>query len=108
MWIPADDGIAAYLRVTELQKPEHGARRTFGRVAVRADRRGEGLARQLIQVVLDRFGHEPLTIHAQEYVVGLYEEFDFSVVGEQFMEAGLAHRTMMRAPGRSTAPPSTH
>lgn len=99
MWIADDDGVAAYLRVRELDEADGGALRTFGRVAVRADRRHEGLARQLIREVLEHFGHEALIIHSQEYVIGLYEEFDFRVVGERFVEAGLAHRTMVRAAG---------
>lgn len=96
MWISDARGVAAYLRVQELDGPDEGALRTFGRVAVRADARHAGLARKLIQEVLVRCGHEPLTIHSQEYVVGLYEEFGFKVVGERFMEAGLAHLTMVR------------
>lgn len=96
LWIPDGNGIAAYLRVVELAVPEEGASRTFGRVAVRSNRRGEGLARRLIREVLQRFGDERLIIHAQSYVVRLYEEFGFSVVGEPFDEAGLPHRTMVR------------
>ncbi len=99
MWVGDDHGLAAYLRVRDLDEAEEGASRTFGRVAVRQDRRHEGLARQLIEEVLNRFGHESLTIHSQEYVVRLYEEFGFTVVGKQFVEAGLPHRTMVRAAG---------
>lgn len=97
MWIRDVEGIAAYLRVTRLAPPERGARTTFGRVAVRANRRRGGLARALIREVLQECGQEPLVIHAQEYVVGLYEDYGFKVVGERFTEAGLAHRTMIRA-----------
>ena len=96
LWISDDDGIAAYLRVVELGTPERGAVRTFGRVAVRGNRRQQGLARRLIQDVLERFGDEPLIIHAQSYVVRLYEDFGFTVVGEPFTEAGLLHATMIR------------
>ncbi len=96
MWISDEHGTAAYLRVRELDEVDQGAQRTFGRVAVRADRRHGGLARSLIREVLTRFGHEPLTIHSQEYVVRLYEGFGFTVVGEPFVEAGLRHRTMIR------------
>lgn len=97
VWISDDDGAAAYLRVRELDEAECGALRTFGRVATRADRRHQGLARLLIQAVIERFGHEPLIIHSQSYVVPLYEDFGFTVVGEPFVEAGLPHRTMVRA-----------
>lgn len=99
LWTSNERGVAAYLRVQELDAADAGALRTFGRVAVRADSRRAGLARKLIREVLVRFGHEPLTIHSQEYVVGLYEEFGFRVVGEPFMEAGLPHRTMVRQAG---------
>ncbi|MEO7587399.1 MAG: GNAT family N-acetyltransferase [Arachnia sp.] len=97
LWIADDDGIAAYLRVVALEAPEFGADRTFGRVVVRIDRRGNGLARRLVREVVERCGHAPLTIHAQTYVVGLYEDFGFTVVGEPFVEAGLPHRTMVRS-----------
>lgn len=97
VWIPDGDGVAAYLRMVTLGEPQYGARRSFGRVAVRSSRRGEGLARQLVASVLERHGHEPLVIHAQSYVVGLYEDYGFEVVGEPFVEAGLHHRTMVRA-----------
>lgn len=99
LWIPDDDGMAAYLRVVDLDTPELGACRTFGRVAVRANRRYVGLARRLIVEVLERYGREALIIHAQSYVVGLYEDFGFTVVGEPFDEAGLPHRTMIRPGG---------
>ena len=97
LWIADDDGTAAYLRVVNLDVPERAASRTFGRVAVRMNRRHQGLARRLIREVLERFGSEPLIIHAQTYVVRLYEECGFEVVGEPFSEAGLPHRTMTRA-----------
>ncbi len=103
MWIPGDDGMAAYLRVTKQDATEGGAGRAFGRVAVHADRRHEGLAKRLIQEVLERFGHEPLTIHSQEYVMGLYEKFGFEVVGERFVEAGLPHFTMARPAGATAS-----
>lgn len=96
LWLSDDDGAAAYLRVRELDEAERGAWRTFGRVATRADRRHQGLARLLIREVIDRFGHEPMIIHSQSYVVPLYEDFGFTVVGEPFVEAGLPHRTMVR------------
>lgn len=95
-WIADERGAAAYLRVVELATPQEGARRSFGRVAVRADRRGEGLARALIDEVIAQFGAEPMVIHAQEYVVGLYVDYGFSVVGERYYEAGLPHLVMHR------------
>lgn len=98
-WIADDLGAAAYLRVVELAEPELGATRSFGRVAVRADRRGEGLARVLIQAVVDRYQGEAMTIHSQEYVVALYASFGFESVGERYFEASLPHQMMHRPAG---------
>lgn len=95
-WISDDRGCAAYLRFITLPKKELDAAHSFGRVAVRRDRRGEGLARQLVARVLTEHGHLPMTLHSQEYVAGLYAEFGFDVVGERYEEAGLPHLMMFR------------
>jgi ElaA protein len=90
-------GVAAYLRLLQDAEPEHAdARRVLGRVAVRADRRGEGLARALLEAVLERHGDEALLLHSQEYVVPLYTRVGFVPVGEPFVEAGIPHRTLYR------------
>lgn len=97
-WIPDETGCAGYLRTVLLGEPELGATRSFGRVAVRADRRGEGLARALVAAVLGRFGGQPIVIHSQSHVVPLYREFGFEPVGSEYLEAGIPH-TRMRRPG---------
>lgn len=96
LWLADEAGCAAYLRVVELDEPQLGASRSFGRVAVRADQRGGGLARVLVGEVIARFGHEPMVIHAQEYVAGLYADYGFEVVGERYYEASLPHLAMVR------------
>jgi ElaA protein len=97
LWIPDEHGVAAYLRVVEAPEPEfEDARRSFGRVVVRADRRGEGLAQRLIDVVVDRFGREAMLLHAQEYIVPLYEKYAFERFGDVYVEAGLPHILMYR------------
>ncbi len=98
-WISDERGCAAYLRSLQLPAPEHGARSSFGRVAVRSDRRGEGLGRALVAATVDRFGNEPMVIHSQSYIVPLYTGFGFEPLGPEFFEAGIAHRTMVR-PGQ--------
>jgi ElaA protein len=98
LWIQDDRGTAAYLRVIQDAEPSHrDARRLFGRVAVRADRRGEGLSQALIAEVIRLHGTEPMVLHAQEYVVPLYAKFGFVEFGELYVEAGLSHRMMYRA-----------
>jgi ElaA protein len=97
LWIADDRGTAAYLRVIENAEPAfRDARRLIGRVVVRADRRGEGLAQALIGEVLAAHGHEPLLLHSQEYIAPLYAKFGFEPHGDVYFEAGLPHILMYR------------
>ena len=67
------------------------------RVAVRADRRGEGWGRRLMRAVeaaaADR-GLTELTMHAQSDVVAFYRQLGYEAEGEEFEEAGIPHREM--------------
>jgi ElaA protein len=74
-------------------------RRSVGRMVVRADRRGEGLAKVLVGRVIEQHGAEPLVLHSQHYVTPLYASFGFEEVGDVYIEAGIPHITMYR-PGR--------
>jgi ElaA protein len=91
-------GTAAYLRVLYDESPEHlDAHRVIGRVVVRPDRRGEGLAQILLARVLSLYGSEAIMLHAQEYVAPLYAKAGFQAFGEPYDEAGIAHISMYRA-----------
>lgn len=97
-WISDEKGCAAYIRILLNAEPEHlDARRIIGRVVVRADRRGEGLAQVLLARAIDDFGHEPLLLHAQQYVAPLYAKFGFVAFGEPYEEATIMHISMYRA-----------
>lgn len=101
VWIEDERGCAAYLRVLWNATPEHrDAHRVVGRVAVRADRRGDGLAGDLVRRALEVIDEEGggSMLHAQSYVVGLYERFGYEAFGEEYDEAGIPHRSMYRAP----------
>ncbi|MFT4123572.1 MAG: GNAT family N-acetyltransferase [Microbacteriaceae bacterium] len=99
-WVADAAGVAGYLRMTASERPElRDARRSFGRVAVRADRRGEGLARLLIDEVMARFGDEAMLLHAQEYIQPLYTGYGFEAVGGRYIEAGIPHVMMYRPAG---------
>jgi ElaA protein len=103
LWIADERGVAAYLRLVLLDEPEYGgARRLPGRVVVRADRRGEGLAKELLEHVIELHGDEPLLLHSQSYVAPLYESFGFEPFGDEYIEAGIPHISMYRA-GRTDA-----
>jgi ElaA protein len=97
VWIADDRGVAAYLRVIVDDVATHlDAHRLFGRVVVRADRRGEGLAQELMRYVVREHGHDGLLLHAQEYVAPLYAKFGFEAFGDPYREAGIQHIMMYR------------
>jgi len=98
LYIADEVGTAAYLRTLHDAQAEHlDAHRVIGRVVVRADRRGEGLAQKLLDRVLSLYGHEPMLLHAQEYVAPLYAKAGFVAYGEPYDEAGISHISMYRA-----------
>jgi len=99
IWIDDERGCAAYLRVLWNEIPEHlDAHRVIGRVAVRADRRGEGLTRLLMDRALAVIDAEigASMLHAQDYVVGLYARFGYTPYGEPYVEAAIPHQSMYR------------
>jgi predicted GNAT family N-acyltransferase len=68
-------------------------------VAVRDDRRGEGLGTQLMDAVertARERGFETLVLHAQTDVEGFYAARGYRTVGEEFEEAGIPHVEMHR------------
>lgn len=105
VWIADEQGVAAYLRVLLDADAEYrDAHRVIGRVVVRPDRRGQRLSRLLLDVVVDRFGTDAMMLHAQSYVVPVYEKVGFVSFGEEYVEAGILHRSMYREPhGASVA-----
>jgi ElaA protein len=99
LWIPGENGdVAAYLRVLRDDVAEYeDAVRVLGRVVVGPAHRGRGLARLLLARVIELYGSESMLLHSQSYITGLYAAAGFVPVGEEFVEAGIAHRTMYRA-----------
>jgi ElaA protein len=101
LWIRDDQGMMAYLRIVydPDSAPRHeGIPHGLGRMVVRANARGQGLARALMMEALNRVGFQPLFLHAQDYVRGVYAKFGFHERGEIFMEAGIPHILMVRYP----------
>ncbi|MGV8876287.1 MAG: GNAT family N-acetyltransferase [Rhodoglobus sp.] len=97
-WIADELGVVAYIRVLVNETPEYlDARRIIGRVVVREDRRGEGLAKIIMKRIVADFGAEAMLLHAQDYIVGLYLAFGFEPFGELYEEATIMHQSMYRA-----------
>lgn len=111
LWVGDHLGMAGYLRIVDSPASDspasdspaathahEGIAQSLGRMVVRADVRGQGLAERLMTKALDIAGENPLYLHAQDYVTGLYAKFGFEERGEVFMEAGIPHRLMIRVP----------
>lgn len=97
-WFADDDGCAAYLRVLRDEVAQHrDAHLVIGRVVVRSDRRGEGLAKRLLEAALARHRGEAMLLHAQEYVQGLYAAYGFEAFGDVYLEATIPHVSMYRS-----------
>ncbi|WP_374483360.1 GNAT family N-acetyltransferase [Zoogloea sp.] len=71
----------------------------IGRMAVRADWRGQGVGAALLQALIDeaeRRGMRRLVLSAQTHALGFYTRFGFVPEGEVYDEAGLPHQMMLR------------
>jgi predicted GNAT family N-acyltransferase len=69
----------------------------IGRVAVLKSERSRGIGNLLMRVIMRRAfeaGHNRQYLHAISAVRGFYEKLGFSVLGEEFMEAGICHVNM--------------
>lgn len=71
----------------------------IGRMAVLAKFRGKGIGSRLLTDIIrlaKAKGLREVSLHAQIHAVGFYEQHHFHAVGEEFMEAGIAHVQMQR------------
>ncbi len=71
----------------------------IGRMAVLRPWRGSGIGSALLARLVEAAscrGIDKVYLHAQSQVVGFYEMAGFVAEGEEFMEAGIAHRLMTR------------
>jgi predicted GNAT family N-acyltransferase len=74
-----------------------GAVARLGRLAVQAERRGDGVAaailREADRVAADA-GAESIALHAQTYAQSLYETAGYEEYGPTFVEEGIEHVAM--------------
>ncbi|MCF8151720.1 MAG: GNAT family N-acetyltransferase [Burkholderiaceae bacterium] len=71
----------------------------IGRMAVLAAQRGSGVGRALLERLLEEArltGKKHLALNSQVQACGFYRRFGFVADGPEFMEAGIAHQTMVR------------
>ncbi|WP_394004930.1 GNAT family N-acetyltransferase [Luteimonas sp. WGS1318] len=78
----------------------------IGRMAVRADRRGQGVGEALLRALLElarTAGLRATWLHAQLAASDLYARNGFVAHGPRFVEAGIEHRAMRRLDGAGFA-----
>ncbi|KAA8697329.1 GCN5-related N-acetyltransferase [Pseudomonas caricapapayae] len=71
----------------------------IGRLSVLKDWRGLKVGEALLRAVIheaEQRGLKPLKLSAQVQAVEFYQRFGFSVISDEFLEAGLPHVDMLR------------
>lgn len=101
LWLQDEDGIQAYLRVLPPGATFDTA--SIGRVI--AVKRRQGLGRRIVEegirTAREQFSARAITIEAQTYARGLYEQAGFVQTSEEFLEDGIPHiRMVWREPSR--------
>lgn len=96
-----DEGLlVAYARLFDTNVRFAG-HQGIGRVIVRAEHRGSGVARLLMEQALAQcekeFGPGSVFIEAQEHLRDFYASLGFVVSGPAFIEDGIPHLPMLRA-----------
>ncbi|MYM67379.1 GNAT family N-acetyltransferase [Pseudoduganella sp. FT55W] len=72
----------------------------IGRMAVRKAGRGTGIGGALLQALMAQAqarGDKAVVLSAQTHAAPFYERHGFSIDGEEFYEAGIAHINMQRS-----------
>jgi ElaA protein len=73
---------------------------SIGRVALKKEYRGKGIAGELMKESLmfieKQFGKEDIRISAQTYLFNYYSKFGFQSVGEEYLEDNIPHIEMLR------------
>lgn len=84
--------LVGYLRVLD-----DGDYDRIGRVVVRADSRGGGLAARLVDEAVAAIGERTIRLDAQAHLAEWYGRRGFVVEGDEFVEDGIPHVPMVRA-----------
>ncbi|HHX35957.1 MAG TPA: GNAT family N-acetyltransferase [Gammaproteobacteria bacterium] len=71
----------------------------IGRVSVLKDWRGLHIGEKLLMAAVEeaeRLGLKQQTLTAQVHAAGFYERLGFSIISDEFLEAGIPHIDMLR------------
>lgn len=71
----------------------------IGRMAVMREARGTGVGSALLSALMAearRRGHQSAVLSAQTHAVPFYQRHGYGIVGDEYLEAGIAHVDMQR------------
>lgn len=92
-----ENELLAYCRILPPGKYEEIS---IGRVIVRKDKRGSGIAQQLMKQAIDKtyetYGLKPIRLCAQAHLQKFYGSFGFTTVSEEFLEDDIPHVYMIK------------
>lgn len=95
------DVIVAYLRIIPADTVNNFVR--IGRVLVRSDHRGQGLAREIMAEALNRisaiYPDKNVKVSAQTHLEGFYASLGFVKISQPYDEDGIEHVDMVREAG---------
>lgn len=92
-----ENEIVAYLRIIPagLSYPEI----SISRVLVNNKYRNSGLAKKIlkkaISFIKENFTFESIKISAQEYIIEMYQNLDFKICSDRYLEDGIPHYEMI-------------
>ncbi|MGM9927307.1 MAG: GNAT family N-acetyltransferase [Bacillus sp. (in: firmicutes)] len=78
---------------------EHEGYGKIERICVLAKMRKSGAGKQLMSAIEEyalKEGYQLLKLNAQTQAIPFYEKLGYTVVSEEFMDAGIPHRTMTK------------
>ena len=73
---------------------------SIGRVALKKEFRGKGIADELMKETLkfisQQFGKQSIRISAQQYLINYYSKHGFTQIGETYLEDSIPHVEMLK------------
>jgi ElaA protein len=101
LWAEAG-AIAAYLRI--VPAGVKFADVALGRIVTAPEARGTGLGRALVRRALEAVGDVAVRMSAQAHLERFYGELGFVRASDNYLEDGIPHIEMLRAPGAAASP----
>ena len=91
-----DNELIAYMRI--VQPNQIYTELSFGRILVKKEHRGKSVGRQLMQQAISIFSpdYKCIVMSAQLYLVDFYQDFNFKIHGEEYLEDNIPHIKMIR------------